>query len=70
VELVGGPEGGNVKVVCKISCKKSCSEITTLVSKVAYLAKDFVNAMKEVAYLAREVPIPVRPPRLRGDLIE
>jgi hypothetical protein len=29
VELVGGPEGGNVKVVRKISCKKSCSEITT-----------------------------------------
>jgi hypothetical protein len=30
------------------------------VSKVAYLAKDPVNATKEVANLAREVPIPAR----------
>jgi hypothetical protein len=53
VELVGGPEGGDVKVVCKISCKKSCSEISFLVSKVAYLAKDPVDATREVANLAR-----------------
>jgi hypothetical protein len=32
----------------------------TLVSEVAYLAKDPVDATREVADLAREVPIPAR----------
>jgi hypothetical protein len=58
VELVGGLEGGNVKVVRKTSCKKSCSKISTLVSEVSYLAKDPIDATREVADLAREIPIP------------
>jgi hypothetical protein len=42
------------------STEKSCSEVTNLMCEVSYLAKDPVNAGREVADLAREVPIPAR----------
>jgi hypothetical protein len=49
MERIGGVEGGVIKVVGKIGREKSCCEVSNLMSEVSYLAKDPVNAARELA---------------------